>query len=532
MQKLDIHSLKNETTMDARTTIKKDIDLREIKVNIPEKEKLNDKYFSESDQKYYDIILENEPVNNNVLNFKNNYKLGKIIGEGAYGKVYECLDTSLGQVMAVKVFDISKLSSKLVEEKLDSFIAESKVLSKLNNKNTVKFFGVHKDNQTFKIFLELVIGGSLSKIISTYGRLPEKLVKKYTLEILYGLEYLHMHNVIHRDIKGANILVDRDGTCKLSDFGSAKEIIEEFEFSEQNSLKGTPNWMAPECVKSMEYSRFSDIWSLGCTIIEMLTGKPPFHQFKTQMAALYNIMNVRESPTLPENIKVSDECKDFISKCLAIEPRERWNVRKLLHHKFITLISDNNNTLNHKNISKNENREVMEVKEKNIVYNVKNNEEYYDENNNYIDQNNHNKIEENEIDNKELSEHQDEEINKIDKLEHENNYNNGLEENHNVSSNRDSINEIKEEDFKNDHFYIEEESKSDKYKNIEIINDYDNNVQIKIEEPEKEEVNGNVKTIVSNKINPINRTKQKIVMKTKSVEPEKKNIVIKRKKKD
>ena len=95
MKKLDIHSLKNDNTIDqdAKTTVKRDIDLKEIKVNIPEKEKLNDKYFSDSDLRYYDIILENEPVNNIVLNFKNSYKLGKLLGEGAYGKVYECFDT-------------------------------------------------------------------------------------------------------------------------------------------------------------------------------------------------------------------------------------------------------------------------------------------------------------------------------------------------------------------------------------------------------------------------------------------------------
>lgn len=553
MKKLEIHSLKNDNTIDqdAKTTVKRDIDLKEIKVNIPEKEKLNDKYFSESDLRYYDIILENEPVNNIVLNFKNSYKLGKLLGEGAYGKVYECLDTSLGQVMAVKVFDIGKLSNKVIEEKLDSFIAESKMLSKLNHKNTVKFFGVQKTSQSFNIFLELVIGGSLSKIINTYGRLPEKLVKKYTLEILYGLEYLHMHNVIHRDIKGANILVDRDGTCKLSDFGGAKEIIEEFEFEVQNSLKGTPNWMAPECVKNMEYSRYSDIWSLGCTIIEMMSGKPPFNQFKTQMAALYNIMNVRESPTLPEGIKASDECKDFLSKCLAIEPRERWNVRKLLHHSFITSISDNNNKIdNKKEVVKNEvqlrslkessNRnsknmidqhndfniknEIIDNKEISIV---KNNEEYYNENDNDNEKQNkfNSDIGKNgEYYNNErhdIRDIQNDSADSIDEI-HEKNEINTLDKN------KENENPHHYES-KNENYYIEEESKSDKFKN-NVTNNGIHNTNIHIEEPKNEEVNGDDKTKMSHKVNPINHVKNKIVIKTKEIE--RKNIIIKRKKKD
>lgn len=112
----------------------------------------------------------------------------------------------------------------------------------------------------------------MSKLLETYKKLSESIIRKYALQILEGLEYLHSHNIIHRDIKGANILVDRDGVCKLSDFGGAKIIEQEIDIK-RNSFKGTPNWMAPETVKKLEHSRFSDIWSLGCTLIEMATGK-------------------------------------------------------------------------------------------------------------------------------------------------------------------------------------------------------------------------------------------------------------------
>jgi len=81
-----------------------------------------------------------------------------------------------------------------------------------------------------------------------------------------------------------------------------------------NSFKGTPNWMAPETVKNMEYSRFSDIWSLGCTIIEMATGHPPWSEYKNPMAVLYNLMKLNKTPELPQHL--SDECKDFLNCCL------------------------------------------------------------------------------------------------------------------------------------------------------------------------------------------------------------------------
>lgn len=85
------------------------------------------------------------------------------------------------------------------------------------------------------------------------------------------MEYLHCHNIVHGDIKGANILVDSDGTCKLTDFGGAKIVKDGIDLK-KNSFKGTPNWMAPETVRNLENTRFSDIWSLGCTMIEMVTG--------------------------------------------------------------------------------------------------------------------------------------------------------------------------------------------------------------------------------------------------------------------
>ncbi len=111
----------------------------------------------------------------------------------------------------------------------------------------------------------------MSKILNTYKHLSESIIRKYTIQILEGLEYLHSHNIIHSDLKGANILVDRDGTCKLTDFGGAKIVKEEIDLK-KNSFKGTPNWMAPETVKRMEITRFTDIWCLGCTMIEMATG--------------------------------------------------------------------------------------------------------------------------------------------------------------------------------------------------------------------------------------------------------------------
>ena len=95
-----------------------------------------------------------------------------------------------------------------------------------------------------------------------------------------GLEYLHAHDVVHRDIKGANVLVDCNGICKLADFGGAKKIYSAANKEQYTSLRGTPYWMAPEVIKQTGHGRKADIWSVGCTVIEMATGKPPWSQYK------------------------------------------------------------------------------------------------------------------------------------------------------------------------------------------------------------------------------------------------------------
>jgi len=146
--------------------------------------------------------------------------------------------------------------------------------------------------------------------------------------------FIEVYFTYNIDIKGANILVDKDGICKLTDFGGSKQLVEDIDVEKQKSFKGTPHWMAPETIKTLESTRYSDIWSLGCTVIEMATGEPPWSQFTNQITALFNIMNAQNPPDLPEFL--SDDLKDFLNKCFKINPKERLNVYKLLRHPFIT----------------------------------------------------------------------------------------------------------------------------------------------------------------------------------------------------
>nr|GFA45818.1 mitogen-activated protein kinase kinase kinase 3-like [Tanacetum cinerariifolium] len=158
----------------------------------------------------------------------------------------------------------------------------------------------------------------------------EPVIQNYTRQVLCGLAYLHGRNTVHRDIKGANILVDPNGEIKLADFGMAKHITN---CTSMLSFKGSPYWMAPEVVMNTNgYNLAVDIWSLGCTILEMATSKPPWGQYEG-VAAIFKIGNSKDMPDIPDHL--SNNAKSFIKQCLQRDPSLRPTASKLLDHPFV-----------------------------------------------------------------------------------------------------------------------------------------------------------------------------------------------------
>jgi len=178
--------------------------------------------------------------------------------------------------------------------------------------------------------LEYISQGDLFHFIKQNGVFSEPVVADYLKQVLNGLQYLHSRNIIHRDIKSANLLMDSGGIIKLADFGTARLIDES---QKTMTVIGTPFWMAPEIINFTACSVSADIWSLGCTCVELLTGQPPYFNLPT-MSALYKICE-DEHPPIHEDF--SQELQDFlINGCFVKDPVLRPTAEMLLEHPWIT----------------------------------------------------------------------------------------------------------------------------------------------------------------------------------------------------
>lgn len=252
---------------------------------------------------------------------------GRVIGQGGFGTVYCGLDANSGQLVAGKEFNFEVHETKQVEL-LSVLEKEISTMRELTHPNIVKYIGADRVNNCFYIFMEYVAGGSLRALLDEFGALQMKVVSNFTRQIVLGLQYLHQNQVIHRDVKAANVLVNIDGVLKLADFGSAQT------FTEGRGMQGTPYWMAPEVIRGEEVGWQSDIWSLGCVVSEMLTGLRPFAQFDNPAKALNFIVSSSEQVPLPEQCDKS--AKEFLSLCFARNARDRPSTTQLLGHSFIS----------------------------------------------------------------------------------------------------------------------------------------------------------------------------------------------------
>ncbi|KAJ2504035.1 ATP binding, partial [Coemansia sp. RSA 2052] len=270
-------------------------------------------------------------------NKKKTWIKGAPIASGSFGSVYFGMNTRTGAIMAVKEVELptpGSVSMKRNQRMADALRHELDLLKGLDHRNVVKYLGTDVDECNIYIFLEYVSGGSVSSALASFGMFPETLVRTYTAQIIEGLVYLHEQGIIHRDIKGGNVLIDQDGSVKISDFGISKrvdEVVAASKMDRRASLQGSVFWMAPEVVKDTKYTVKGDVWSLGCLVIEMMTGTHPFPDLD-QMQALYSI-GQRGRPKIPDDM--SAEGQDFLERALQVDLDMRPTAMDLLPHAFV-----------------------------------------------------------------------------------------------------------------------------------------------------------------------------------------------------
>lgn len=284
---------------------------------------------------------------------------GARIGAGSFGSVYLGLNAQTGELMAVKQVELHpttltansassseegkqqnynsnngvKNMSHIHKMMIDALQHEMSLLKELHHENIVTYYGSSQENGNLNIFLEYVPGGSISSMLNNYGPFEEPLIISFTRQTLIGLSYLHKENIIHRDIKGANILIDIKGHVKITDFGISKKLSPlNSQQNKRASLQGSVYWMAPEVVKQIATTEKADIWSVGCVIIEMFTGEHPFPDF-SQMQAIFKI-GTNAIPEFPP--WASDEAKEVLLKTFELDYIHRPSSLELLHYPWLT----------------------------------------------------------------------------------------------------------------------------------------------------------------------------------------------------
>lgn len=251
------------------------------------------------------------------------WRRGDQIGRGSYGSVYLARDMQDGFIFAVKN------AREEQDSDCEKLRRELEICEDLRHPNIVSCLGHEVVKGHLCIYLEYVSGGSMRSHLEQFGALEEPLLRKASRGILKGLDYLHTHNppVVHRDLKGANVLVDLSFCCKLADFGCSKRSTQTQTFTGC----GSAQWCAPEVFKDdLGFGRKADIWSFGCVVLEMATAADPWGKgaFDNMMAVVHVICMSQRTPPIPEAMPPVG--RELAGLCLRRSPKERPRCAELL----------------------------------------------------------------------------------------------------------------------------------------------------------------------------------------------------------
>ncbi|KAI1393496.1 Pkinase-domain-containing protein [Hypoxylon trugodes] len=285
-------------------------------------------------QKLVEVVSKDDP---NL-----SYSKQKKIGQGASGSVYVA-KVKEGAVSAVarEVLRSQGARAQVAIKQMDLahqprkelIVNEIMVMKDSKHRNIVNFLDafLRNNNAELWVVMEYMEGGALTDVIDNNSVITEEQISTICLETCRGLQHLHSQNIIHRDIKSDNVLLDARGNVKITDFGFCAKLTETK--SKRATMVGTPYWMAPEVVKQKEYGPKVDIWSLGIMAIEMIESEPPYLN-EEPLKALY-LIATNGTPRLKKPEKLSKELKAFLSVCLCVDVKSRASADELLQHDFL-----------------------------------------------------------------------------------------------------------------------------------------------------------------------------------------------------
>ncbi|KAF2176272.1 serine/threonine-protein kinase-like protein CLA4 [Zopfia rhizophila CBS 207.26] len=289
---------------------------------------------SEVMAKLREVVSKDKPLDS--------YNKQKKIGQGASGSVYVArIREGATSPMARRLLQENGPRAQVAIKQMDLrnqprkelIVNEIIVMKDSKHPNIVNFLDafLQEEQSELWVVMEFMEGGALTDVIDNNPSISEDQIATICLETCKGLEHLHNQNIIHRDIKSDNVLLDGRGNVKITDFGFCAKLTEQR--SKRATMVGTPYWMAPEVVKQKEYGNKVDIWSLGIMAIEMIESEPPYLN-EEPLKALY-LIATNGTPRLKKPDKLSKELKAFLSVCLCVDVKSRASATELMSHDFL-----------------------------------------------------------------------------------------------------------------------------------------------------------------------------------------------------
>ena len=339
--------------------------------SINEKENYDENYYENNPYmkesiKLSNYIKEYYKKNNSYpstnLNF---YKYGRLIGQGAFGKVNLGLNVLTGRVVAIKSFNKKNIITKN-NENMKKIMYETNLMQKLNHPNITKILEMFEDEKYILIIMEYINGGNLFSFVKKRRKLSEKISKFLFKQIILGIKHIHSQNIVHRDIKLENILIDLNNNIKICDFGIGRILINPD--TELHDKCGTPMYMAPEILLSTKENGYTgfpvDIWSAGIALYIMLSGNLPFNikddiennsqkncenndilEDRKKHHKNLNFSIIHKEPKKIE--KISEEAQDLLRGLLNKDPKKRLTCDQILNHPWFYNFNGNSNKQHH-----------------------------------------------------------------------------------------------------------------------------------------------------------------------------------------